>query len=178
MLLSTASYHQTPPFALEACPAKVVDVYDADTITVAIEVFPGQISRWQVRILGVDAPEIRPKRSNPHRLLEKRAAIRCRDALIEYLIGFRVQHKLTRPRIRTLLAASEKLVRLEPVGFDKYGRVLGDIRLPDTGASAKNQLIGGGFARDYGGGTRTPWTQEDLLRILAEDADIADRPVT
>jgi len=178
MLLSSASYHQTPPFTLEPSAAKVIDVYDADTITVAVEVFPGQISRWQVRILGVDAPEMRPQKNNPHRALEKRAAIRCRDALIETLLGFRMQRKLTRTRIRTLFAASEKLVRLEPVGFDKYGRVLGDIRLPDSGASAKTQLIGGGFARDYGGGTRTPWTEEDLLQILREDADVAGGPVT
>ena len=179
MMLVAASYDQTPPFALEACAAKVIDVYDADTVTVAIEVLPGQISRWSVRIVGVDAPEIRPKRDNPHRALEKRAAIRCRDALIERLVGFPVRRGLTRSRVRTLFAASEKLVRLEPIGFDKYGRILGDIKLPDSGVSAKTQLIGGGFARDYGGGSRAPWTEEDLLRILGEEgANVTNRPVT
>ena len=166
MLLSTASYDDTPAFTLEPCVAKVLDVYDADTVDGSHRSFSGRISRWQVRIVGVDCPEIRPKRGNPHRLLEKQAAIVCRDALIEYLTGLQVRGKMTRSKIRSILSASERLVRLEPKGFDKYGRVLADIKLPDNGMSAVNRLIGGGFARSYRGGTRSPWTEEELTDIV------------
>lgn len=166
MLLSTATYVQTPPFALEPCAAKVVDVYDADTCTVAVEVFPGRLARFQVRIVGVDTPEMRPKRGSEHRELEKRAAKRSRDALVEHLMGMSLPPgQLTRRRIRTLLGASERVVRLEPQGFDKYGRVLGDIKLHD-GMSARDRLLGGGWGRPYNGGTRTPWTEEALRDML------------
>jgi len=168
MLLSTATYAETPPFALEPCAAKVIDVYDADTCTVAVEVFPGRLARFQVRIVGVDTPEMRPKRGSAHRDLEKEAAKRSRDALVEHLLGMPLPAgRVTRKRIRTLLGASERTVRLEPMGFDKYGRVLGDIKLHD-GMSARDRLLGGGWARPYDGGTRTPWTEEVLRNMLEQ----------
>jgi len=166
MLLSTATYTETPSFALEPCAAKVIDVYDADTCTVAVEVFPGRLARFQVRIVGVDTPEMRPKRGSAHRELEKRAAKRGRDTLVEHMLGMPLPvGRITRKRIRTLLGASERVVRLEPRGFDKYGRVLGDIKLHD-GMSARVRLLGGGWARPYDGGTRTPWTEEALRNML------------
>jgi len=169
MSLSTTTYAETPAFALEPCAAKVIDVYDADTCTVAVEVFPGRLARFQVRIVGVDTPEMRPKRASAHRELEKTAAKRSRDALIEHLLGMSLPagRTTTRKRIRTLLGASERIVRLEPRGFDKYGRVLGDIKLHD-GMSARDRLLGGGWAKPYDGGTRTPWTEEALRNMLEQ----------
>lgn len=171
MMLAAAHYDNVEPFCISPCVAKIVDIYDADTVTVALEL-EGKIVRMPVRITGLDTPEIRPKRSNPLRLLESRAARRSRDAVVAMCTGIPVRGRQTRRSIRAILGASEKLVRLEPYGFDKYGRILGDIKLED-GISLRDRLLSEGWARIYGGGTRDPWTEEMLLAI----ADATDTPV-
>lgn len=171
MMLAAAHYDNVEPFCISACVAKIIDIYDADTVTCAFEL-EGNIVRMSVRITGLDTPEIRPKRSNPLRLLESRAARRSRDAVVAMCTGIPVRGRQTRRSIRAILGASEKLVRLEPYGFDKYGRILGDIRLED-GISLRDRLLSEGWARIYGGGTRGPWTEQTLLAI----ADATDTPV-
>lgn len=170
-MLASAHYDTVEPFCISASVAKIIDIYDADTVTVALEL-EGNIVRMPVRITGLDTPEIRPKRSNPLRLLEARAARRSRDAVVAMCSGVPVQGKQTRRSIRAILGSCEKLVRLEPYGFDKYGRILGDIRLED-GISLRDRLLSEGWARAYGGGTRVAWTEETLLTI----ADATDTPV-
>ena len=65
--------------------ARVVSVYDGDTITVDAEPWPGITVRTVVRLSGVDAPEIRGKCQ-----AEKDLAIRARDFVREK-VGERVQ---------------------------------------------------------------------------------------
>lgn len=171
MMLAEARYESVEPFRIGACVAKIVDVYDADTVTVALEL-EGRVVRVPVRITGLDTPEIRPRRSSSLRLLEARAARRSRDALVSMCTGVPLSGRQTRRSIRAVLGDSGRLVRLEPSGFDKYGRVLGDIRL-DDGISLCDRLLSEGWARAYDGGARSPWTEEALLAI----ADAADTPV-
>ena len=170
-MLSTVHYDSVEPFCIDPCVAKIVDIYDADTVTVALKL-EGKVIRMPVRIKGLDTPEIRPKKTNSHRLLEKRAAKRSRDAVVAMCTGVPVRGGQTRRSIRAILGACEKLERLEPYGFDKYGRILGDIRLED-GISLRDRLLSEGWARAYGGGTRVAWTEEMLLAI----ADATDTPV-
>ncbi len=54
--------------------ARVVSVYDGDTMTVDAEPWPGLTARTKVRVAGVDTPEIRGKCQR-----EKDLAIRARD---------------------------------------------------------------------------------------------------
>ena len=162
-MLATVCYDSVEPFCLSPGVAKIVDVYDADTVTVAFEI-DGRLARFPVRISGLDTPEIRPSRSSPNRALEVAAARRSRDALVSMFTGLPVTGRHTRRSIRNLLGASERLVRLEPFGFDKYGRVLGDIRLSD-GMSVRDRLLSEGWARSYNGGTRAPWPEEMLACI-------------
>ncbi len=54
--------------------ARVVSVYDGDTLTVDAEPWPGLTARTKVRVAGVDTPEIRGKCQT-----EKDLAIRARD---------------------------------------------------------------------------------------------------
>ena len=54
--------------------ARVVSVYDGDTLTVDAEPWPGLTARTAVRVAGVDTPEIRGKCP-----AEKDMAIRARD---------------------------------------------------------------------------------------------------
>ena len=81
--------------------AKVVDVYDGDTIKVVI-LFHGTPTKFSVRMSGYDSPELRTKN-----LEEKSAAIKARDFLKSKI--------------------DDKIVELHCGKFDKYGRLLGTI---------------------------------------------------
>ena len=58
--------------------ATVVSVYDGDTITVDVELWPGLTWRGKVRVRGVDTPEIQTKSD-----AEKRRALLARDFVRE-----------------------------------------------------------------------------------------------
>lgn len=83
--------------------ARVVDVYDGDTITVFMH-GPGGTGPylWKVRLSGIDSPEIRSKN-----YVEKTHAYACREFL--------------RRRIMN------NIVLLECKGADKYGRLLATV---------------------------------------------------
>lgn len=78
--------------------AKVVKVYDADTIHIVFPVF-GKLMKFKTRFIGIDSAEIRSK--NPD---EKIHAKKARDILKSKI--------------------HDKLVRVECGEFDKYGRLL------------------------------------------------------
>ena len=49
MMLAAAHYDNVEPFCISPCVAKIVDIYDADTVTVALKL-EGNIVRMPVRI--------------------------------------------------------------------------------------------------------------------------------
>lgn len=97
---------QTPPYSVWA---RVLDIYDGDTITVACygPCESGPFS-WKVRLIGIDAPEIRSRD-----ILEKEHGIRCRNYL------------------RYLLGSNLVLIGVSPEK-DKYGRILGTVNVYET----------------------------------------------
>lgn len=106
--------------------AKVVSVYDGDTVKVTFP-FRGKMFRWNCRIQGVDTPEIRTK--DP---MEKAEGLAARDALKEKILG--------------------KLVVVTCGKFDKYGRLLVDIHV--DGTSITDWLISNNHGVAYDGGTK------------------------
>ena len=162
MMLADATYADTPKFALpREMPCKVVDVYDADTCQVAVQLFGPDAppSRFAVRLIGMDTPEIRSRNA-----LEKRAAKAARDELLRIVLGATEPETMTRKKSRATLGESRRLFRLESAGFDKYGRVLG--RLYDGDFCVNDAVVARGFARLYAGGTRGVWSEESLLAML------------
>ena len=123
-------------FKGDAKKAKVVDVYDGDTIKV---VFPvqGKLYKFNCRIQHVDTPEIRTKNK-----LEKQFGLKVRDILRDKILG--------------------KIVNIVCDDFDKYGRLLIDIKLEDTLLS--QWLISNDYAFEYDGGTKKSW--ENYLTSL------------
>lgn len=112
---------------------KVIKVYDGDTITIATTLYNGDVCpkfdlyKFNVRILGIDTPELKTKNIVEHEL-----GVVARDALRELIIN--------------------KVVRLENVSYDKYGRILCDLYLDDTNIS--EWLISKNYAVRYNGGTK------------------------
>lgn len=118
--------------------AKVVYVYDGDTVHVVFKEF-GNYFRWNCRIIGVDTPEIRT--SNPD---EKQKAIEVRDILREYIDG--------------------EVLPIYCYDFDKYGRLLIDIEVPevmrsdaDVPETLSQWLVKNEYAYCYDGGTKKSW---------------------
>ena len=61
---------------------KVVDIYDADTCKIIFGL-DNVIVKFNCRLSGIDTPELKPPRSKPDRELEKKAAQRARNRLIQ-----------------------------------------------------------------------------------------------
>jgi len=120
-----------PFFTLKGhkCLAKVVHVYDGDTVHLVFE-FLGQLFKWHTRIAHVDTPELRTKN-----LEEKKLGYQTRDKLIEYIHG--------------------KVVEVVCLDFDKYGRVLAEITY--NGERIDEWLISNGYAKPYEGKTKEAW---------------------
>lgn len=109
----------------------VVSVYDGDTFTADVEIWPRLTHRVSVRIIGIDTPELRSKCQ-----AEKDMA------------------RAARQRLEALLSADA--VVLTDVRLGKFaGRVLAKVLTPAGDVSAI--LIAEGIARPYHGGRRQPW---------------------
>ncbi len=110
--------------------ARVVSVYDGDTLTVDAEPWPGLTARTKVRVAGVDTPEIRGKCQT-----EKDMAIQARDF------------------VRATVGAT---VRLTNIRLGKYaGRVIADVWV--RGQKLSELLITENLGRPYRGGRREGW---------------------
>ena len=111
--------------------ARVIGVYDGDTITVIFN-FKGELSRWSCRLAGIDTPELKTKNEK-----EKIAAIKARDFLRECVL--------------------DKVVKIECGEFDKYGRLL--VTVFYEGVNVNLDLISKGYAIAYNGGTKEVFEQ-------------------
>jgi endonuclease YncB( thermonuclease family) len=124
-------------FAGQRFLAKVVDVYDGDTIRVVF-VWRGEPTQWKVRMVGYDSPELRPPKNAPHREHIAAAGRAAREAL------------------RERLSASKMMVNLECGQFDKYGRILATLTLVGAGGggSVNEWMVSCGHGVPYFGGAR------------------------
>jgi endonuclease YncB( thermonuclease family) len=144
-------YNTTPPFSLEGitCIVRVLDVYDGDTMTVAIPLHD-KIYRFSVRLNGIDTCEIKSKD-----MVNKAQAIRSRNRVLQ-LIGVKVslEQELSRADIRDLLSREVYTVQLSCGGFEKYGRVMGDVYTHNSIMSVSDTLLKEQLAYTYTGGTK------------------------
>jgi micrococcal nuclease len=122
---------KTPMFSLNGfkTDAKVVKVYDGDTVHVVFFIFD-KYYKWICRILNVDTPELRTKNEE-----EKKKGYEVRDKLRELIL--------------------DKTVQLDCHEFDKYGRLLVDIKIDEI--RVDEWLITNGYAKKYDGGTKEKW---------------------
>ena len=125
------STSSVPFFTLKGhrCCAKVVHVYDGDTVHIVFE-FLGKLFKWHTRIAHVDTPELRTKN-----LEEKKMGYETRDKLRELIDG--------------------KMVDIVCLDFDKYGRVLAEITYNND--RIDKWLIEKGYAKPYEGKTKEAW---------------------
>ena len=105
--------------------ARVVDVHDGDTLTVAAEVFgPGAGAfLFNVRVAGVVAP---------------REEARLVELLLAEAPG--AAAPAARPPARAAFEACAALVRLRVLRLDERGRYVAEVTLPRSGRSAAGAL--------------------------------------
>lgn len=128
-LTAPAEARETVPGPL---PAEVVEVVDGDTIGVRVHVWLGQQIETRVRLLGIDAPELRA-----HCAEERQRAEAARDFLVQWL--------------------ARREVVLREIRHDKYGgRVLARVATID-GRDIAGELLARGLVRPYDGHRRTAW---------------------
>ena len=142
-----------PEFSLNglSCWGKIVYVYDGDTVHIVIN-FNNSLTKFNCRLYGIDTKEM--KSTNP---ADKELAIKARDFLLSKLNVTNYLNntstKNTKNNIRDLCSESRKLVWVNCLEFDKYGRLLVEIK--DTPTSEKSygqELIDLGLAVPYFGG--------------------------
>ena len=118
--------------------AKVVDVYDGDTITIVFR-YRGELQQQNCRMMGYDSPELRPSKKMPNREKEIEIAKEARDKLRE-MVGYNEFYNTT------------KLINVKLYKFDKYGRPL--VQVYCDGIHINEWMIVNGYGYPYNGGTK------------------------
>jgi len=129
LYLKNITYKDTVIFIPPVIYAKVIKVYDGDTITVASKL-PFQDSpvyRFSVRFAGIDSPEIKGKTPK-----EINLAIKSRNALNELIL--------------------HKIVELRNNKKEKYGRLLSDVYMNDI--HINKWMLDNKLAVEYDGGKK------------------------
>ena len=109
--------------------AKVVDVYDGDSIKIVIKL-SGTFQKFNCRLADIDTPELRSKNMN--------------EKLYAHYVKKKVESDLL-----------NKIIKIKCGKFDKYGRLLGEIYINKNDKKSINQIMideGHGYA--YEGGTK------------------------
>lgn len=128
--------------------AKVISVYDGDTITVSL-IRNGCHVLQKVRLSGYDTPEMKPPLAQANRDNEIKMAKRAREDLISRIGADRD-------------TGAGGYVWMVCDGREKYGRILGTIhRVTFWGGretpSINEWMIKNSLATPYSGGTKKKW---------------------
>ena len=115
------------------------NIYDGDTFSVIFE-YKGELIKYRCRCNGYDCAEMKPSLNDPNRDHEKELAIKAKDRLIELLN----KHET-------------KLIRIECLDFDKYGRLLINFWNNVDKKSINEIMILEGHGKPYNGGSKERW---------------------
>ena len=133
---------------------RVIRVYDGDTITIAARVpllKNRDIYKFSIRINRIDCPEIKTKNNE-----EKLYALRVRDLLSEKIMN--------------------KMVKVEILKTDKYGRYLAEIYYKRENIS--DWLLNNRYAIPYDGGKKEDFSVGKFNHLLIEDSYVNAELVT
>jgi len=117
--------------------AKVVEVYDADTVTIAFHL---AYTRYLIRcrLLGIDGAEMKPRLSSERRDEEIACALAGKKRMEELCLN--------------------RTVTVDCTGWDKYGgRILGT--LYRKGVNLNDLMVIEGFAYKYKGDKKLPFSE-------------------
>lgn len=153
--LANQDFDNTQPFTLAGKKgwARVVDVYDGDTVTLVFYVFDGYY-RFSARMYGIDTAEMRGGTAG-----SKELAAAARARLVDMVTGGSLSKDkvatMNRSELRRALCKDACIVYVECLDFDKYGRLLVKIRVnPEACDTCTDVLIREGLGYAYYGATK------------------------
>jgi len=146
-----------PKFSLNGIKTygKIVEVYDGDTCKIVL-LINNILQKFNCRINGIDTPEMKPPLNKPNREIEIKNAYRCRNRLIQ--LSTSISANIDSDVKKISLDTNTKLVYVECLEFDKYGRLLVNIYEKENELAYNEILINEGFAKKYNGGTKDEFT--------------------
>jgi len=107
--LLICTYENTQKFSLEnrILPAKCLDIYDGDTATFGV-IINHELYKFNMRLSGIDTPEIRPRKNNPNRDSEKKAAKYVRNRVLQLITDQEIDlnKNYTRKQIKNILGSN------------------------------------------------------------------------
>jgi endonuclease YncB( thermonuclease family) len=156
-LIDSFKFHggATPVFSLNNLRtyARVVDVYDGDTLHAVIPTF-GSFFKFSIRLYGIDACEMKS-----HNAANKELAIRARNRVIELITNKDFSMLKNKKEVDMIFEKDVYLVWLHCLEMDKYGRVLAKIYASEqaereSGLSFSEILLAEKLAYPYFGETK------------------------
>ena len=142
----------TPAFSLSGkeCYCKLVDMYDADTLTLIVPLFD-RYYKFNCRVYGIDTAEIK---SNSEEL--KMKAQRAKNRMLQ-LCGVgqvELDRVYSRKEVQGMLGEGVYLLWCKFMDFDKYGRPLVVVYDREQGVEVSGVLVAEKLANAYFGGTK------------------------
>ena len=132
---------------------KVVDVYDGDTCKIVL-IIHDTLYKFNCRLMGLDAPEMKPSLTKYNRDIEISNACKARNKLIQLSTSCDVDLNcnITKQDCKLLFDTNTKIITVLCHEFDKYGRLLVSLYDNDDDVISYNDiLINEGFAKKYDG---------------------------
>jgi len=114
--------------------AKVIEIYDGDSCTIAMWVGFQRYS-FKLRLFGIDTPELRTKNA-----AEKEAGYKAKEYLVGLILG---------KKVKIVFADKE----------EKFGRLLGTIYL--NGKNINQMMVTAGHAKEYFGGKKEEYSNSN-----------------
>jgi endonuclease YncB( thermonuclease family) len=142
----------TPMFTLSGIKtyARLVDVYDGDTITCVFNIFGDNYYKFNLRLNGIDTAELKNKD-----LIDKDKALEARHKILSVCCKkYNLKKDCSRHDIQNYLKDNIITVWIECLDFDKYGRILVDIYKEKNDICLSEILLNCNLAYKYNGGTK------------------------
>lgn len=140
--------------------ARVVELYDADTMKVVFPFQTDDVHKIIVRVRGVDAPEIKSENETI-----KNWTIKARNRMLSLVAPgvFEVDGTYSKKDIVRLLRENVAVVWLHLFETDKFGRTLGDLFYSpeDTNKTIQSICVDENFCKPYFGKTKSLWNSDD-----------------
>ena len=162
------NFSNTKPFSLKGieCFARVIQIHDGDTITAIIPLM-NNFYKFSIRLARIDTCEIHsPNEEN------QKVAIKARDRLIDLVktttnnSSSSTTNKKEEEDIKPYLQKNIELVYISCQDFDKYGRVLADVKKnKDDSQTFSEILIQEKLAYPYDG--KKKLNDEEQLKYLS-----------
>lgn len=134
--------------------AKIIDVYDGDTVTLVFY-YGNQPIKDSFRMYGYDSPEIKPPKTLPNRELHVKAGLYVKEYLKTQILN--------------------KIMWVKFCQEEKFGRLMGELYYINPNNEQKfigdeininNMMIQKGYGKLYHGEAKTGFTDDELNLIL------------